>query len=80
MPLTRVLAVTQDEVAAGPDGGVTLWPATLALVLPLAMAAGFGRFAAEGGLVFPGRNGAQPLSVAAVRHHVRRPPAIPCPR
>ncbi len=68
VPLTRVLALTRHEVAAGPDGGMTLWPSTLALALPPAMAAGFRRFAAEGFLVFPGRNRAQPLSVTAARH------------
>lgn len=74
-PLTRVLALTRDEVAAGPNGGVTLWPATVALVLPSAMAAGFRRFAAEGSLVFPGRNGAQPLSVTSARYHAGACPA-----
>ena len=69
VPLTRVLALTRDEVAAGPDDVVTLWPATLALALPRTVAAGFRRFAAEGRLAFPGRNGAQPLSVGAVRHY-----------
>jgi hypothetical protein len=70
VPLTRVLALTRDEVAASPNGGVTLWPATLALVLPPSIAASFRRFAATGGsLIFLGRNEAQPLSVAAVRHH-----------
>lgn len=73
MPLTRVLALTRDEVAAGPNGEVTLWPATLALALPSAMTAGFRLFAAEGRLVFPGRNGAQPLSVTAARYHTNRP-------
>ena len=74
VPLTRVLALTRDEVAAGPGGEVTLWPATLALILPPAMATGFRRFAAEGRLIFPGRNGAQPLSVAAARYHATSPP------
>lgn len=46
--------LTGDEVVAGPNGGVTLWPATLALVLPLAVATGFRRFAAEDRLMFPG--------------------------
>lgn len=73
--LTRVLALTRDEVASASGGGVTLWPATLALALPPAMAAGFRRFAAEGDLVFPGRNGAQPLSVTAARHHTKACPS-----
>ena len=80
VPLARVLALARDEVAAGSDGRVTLWPATLALALPPAMAAGFRRFADEGRLVFPGRNGVQPLSAAAVLHHTKiscRMPASP---
>ena len=71
VPLTRVRVLTRDEVLVHPDGGVTLWPATLALALPLAMAVGFHRFAAEGRLVFPERSGAQPLSVTAVGYHVK---------
>ena len=72
VPLTRVLGLTRDDVSADPDSRVALWHSTLAVALPLTLAASFQRFAAEGRLVFPGRNGAQPLSVSAVRHHVRQ--------
>lgn len=76
VPLRRVLALMRDEVASAGEDGVTLWPATLALALPPAMAAGFRQFAAtEGSLVFPGRNGAQPLSVTAARYHAGTCPA-----
>lgn len=75
VPLTRVLMLTQGDVFVKPDGGVALWPSTLMVALPPTMAASFRRFAAKVDLVFPGRNTAQPLSVAAVRHHLH--PAEP---
>ena len=73
VPLTQMLVLMQDGVTAGLDGGVTLRPTTLALVLPPAMPVGFRRFAVEGRLVFPGRNGALPPSVMAVGYHVVAP-------
>ncbi len=69
LPFTRVLALRRSDAAA--DGaGVTLWrdSANVELVSPLA--AGFARFALPGHLAFPGRNGLQPLTSSAGRHHV----------
>ena len=69
VPRTRVLALRQCDVAV--DGeAVTLWPGEADLKLAAPLAAGFVRFAATGQLAFPGRNGVQPLTVSAVRHHV----------
>ncbi len=70
LPLPRVLALARAEVMED-DGAVVLWPEGLALRLIPDLATAFRRFAAaDGRLMFPGRNGVQPLSVSAVRHHV----------
>ncbi len=71
IPLSTVLALTTSEVAAD-DETVTFWPDGLALRLAPLLAGAFRRWASsESGYVFPGRNGVQPLSVAAIRHHLR---------
>lgn len=77
LPLTRVFASRQCDVAAG-DDGVVLWPGETAIELAMPLAASFVRFTALGHLAFPGRNGMQPLTVSAVRHHMR--PEIPTVR
>ena len=71
MPLFEVLALRQvvrgdgSSFATGPGG------APVDLASPLAVA--FDGLAVEAGaLVFSGRNGVQPLSISAVRHHVLR--------
>ena len=71
VPLTRVLALTVDEATEDGKGAVVLWPGELRLALTPDLLGGYRRFAAAGRLVFPGRNGAQPLSASAVQHHLR---------
>ena len=71
LPLNRVLALGGDDATTAHDGGVTLRINGLAIALAPALAVSFRRFAAAGRLVFPGRNGAQPLSTVAVMHHTR---------
>lgn len=70
--LSRVLALARTE-AVESDGDVVLWSDGPALRLVPGLAAVFRRFgASDGTLAFPGRNGAQPLSTTAVRHHCGR--------
>lgn len=71
VPLTRVLALTVDKAVDDGNANVVLWPGELSLALTARLLNGYQRFAAAGDLVFPGRNGAQPLSASAVRHHLR---------
>ncbi len=68
--LKRVLALQRRDVAADGDA-VTLWPGDVDVDLAAPLVAGFMRFAAVGPLAFPGRNGVQPMTASAVRHHVR---------
>ena len=72
--LSAVLKLRAPDAAV--DGAaVTLWPGGLAVGLSSALADALLRWASwEGGYLFPGRNGAQPLSRDAVRHHVRAKP------
>ena len=74
VPLSAVLKLRAPDAAV--DGAaVTLWPGGLAVGLSSAVADALLRWASwEGGYLFPGRNGAQPLSRDAVRHHVRARP------
>ena len=70
VPLSAVLALKRSEVAAE-GAAATLWPEGLAIVLAPALAEALWRWASwDGSYLFPGRNGVQPLSRAAVRHHV----------
>jgi hypothetical protein len=73
LSLKRVLALQRRDVAADGDA-VTLWPNEEHVELAAPLAAGFVRFATLGSLAFPGRNGVQPLTASAVRHHVRPVP------
>lgn len=72
LPLNHILALAEGDITTALDGGVTLRVNGSDVELTPALAAGFRRFGAAGRLVFPGRNGAQPLSTAAVAHHLHR--------
>jgi hypothetical protein len=77
LPLNRVLSLTRPEVALSMSG-VTLWPDGEALTLDRSLAVAFQEWISVGGLwrspgnpwVFPGRDGHQPMSEAAVAYHV----------
>ena len=70
VPLSAVLALKRPEVAAE-GAAVMLWPDRLAVSLAPALAEALRRWASwDGSYLFPGRNGAQPLSRDAVRYHV----------
>ena len=74
LPLSMVLALTLDEAATG-RAAIELWPISHRLTLPPVLEVGFRRFAAQDGrLVFPGRNGVQPLSLGAISHQLSRQP------
>lgn len=71
LPLTRVLALRRAEVAISATC-VVLWPNADALPLGGPLADAFHRWTATAGpWVFPGRHGHQPLSEAAVDHHLK---------
>lgn len=72
LPISTVLAVKANDVA---DNGavVTLWPGSISLRLFSPLADTFRRWASwQGGYLFPGRSGVQPLSRDAVRHHLTK--------
>ena len=72
VPLAAVVALKTDQVAD--DGAtITLWPSGSSVALDAVLAACFRRWVSwdrESGYVFPGRNKLQPMSYAAVRHHL----------
>ncbi len=70
VPLTKVLSLRCDQVETQ-SSRVVLWADQHAVDLADPLMVAFRRFAAGSGqLAMPGRNGLQPLSVSAVRHHV----------
>lgn len=76
LPLTRVLALRNDEVTRV-SSTVILWPDAEALVLVQPLAGSFLRWTTTtsmrgigGTWAFPGRHGHQPLSEAAVTYHL----------
>ena len=74
VPLSAVLKLRAPD-AAVEAVAVTLWPGGMAVGLSSVLADALLRWASwEGDYLFPGRNGAQPLSRDAVRHHVRARP------
>ena len=70
--LSDVLALKAQDVSAEGET-VTFWPDRLGVELAPALAAALQRWTSRGGdYVFPGRNGAQPLTPEAVRYHMNR--------
>lgn len=85
LPLNRVLSLKRPEVAVSTNA-VTLWPEGEALTLDRSLAVAFQEWISLGGIwrspgypwVFPGRDGHQPMSEAAVAYHLKKrsPPNI----
>lgn len=70
IPLLAVLGLKAPNVSTK-GATITLWADGLTVELAPALAGAMRHWASwDGGYLFPGRNGAQPLSSAAVRHHV----------
>lgn len=69
LPVAKVLSLKAADVASDGDS-VTLWPKTTSVQLSPRLSDVFRRRVSwQGSYLFPGRNGAQPLSRDAVRHH-----------